>query len=104
LTSPLFFPILNLGKLNQEVTTMAKTKLTNKILNEKYIIVGHNVKGEILGHPILGMPAGKVMTRKEIYDVFLALAYYDCFEGCYGDVSCEEALKSDLKKGYFSKL
>lgn len=49
---------------------MAKTKLTNKILNEKYIIVGHNVKGEILGHPILGMPAGKVMTRKEIYDFF----------------------------------
>lgn len=26
------------------------------------------------------------------------------FEGCYGDVSCEEALKSDLKKGFFAKI
>ena len=81
---------------------MAKTKLTNKILNEKFIIVGHNVKGEILGHPILGMPAGKVMTRKEVYDVFLAITYYDCW--CYGDVSFEEALQSDLKKGFFAKI
>lgn len=83
---------------------MAKTKTTKNNLNEKFIIVGHNVKGEILGHPILGMPAGKVMTRKEVYDVFLALAYYDFFEGCYGDVSCEKALQSDLKKGYFAKI
>jgi len=83
---------------------MAKTKLTNKILNEKYIIVGHNVKGEIIGHPILGMPAGKVMTRKEVYDVFFALTYFNCFKECYGDVSWEKALQSDLKKGYFAKI
>ena len=56
---------------------MAKTKTTKNNLNEKFIIVGHNVKGELLGHPILGLPAGKVMTRKEVYDVFLALAYHD---------------------------
>ena len=83
---------------------MAKTKTTKNNLNENFIIVGHNVKGELLGHPILGLPAGKVMTRKEVYDVFLALAYHDFFEGCYGDVSYEKALQSDLKKGYFSKI
>lgn len=35
---------------------------------------------------------------------FFALAYFNCFEECYGDVSCEKALQSDLKKGYFAKL
>lgn len=79
-------------------------KITKKNLNEKYIVVGHNVNGKILGHPILGLPAGKVVTKKELYDIFLALTFFSCYEECYGDLSCDNALKSDLKKGFFAKI
>ena len=81
---------------------MAKTAKKN--WNEKYIVVGHNVNGKILGHPNLGLPAGKVVSKKELYDIFLALAYFSSYEECYGDVSCDVALKSDLKKGFFAKI
>lgn len=84
---------------------MAKTKTTKNNLNEKYIVVGHNVNGKILGHPILGFPAGKVVTKKELfYDIFLALAYFNSYEECYGNASFEKALQSDLKKGFFAKI
>lgn len=53
---------------------MAKTAKKN--WNEKYIVVGHNVNGKILGHPILGLPAGKVVTKKELYDVFFCISIF----------------------------
>jgi hypothetical protein len=78
--------------------------MKKKNLNEKCIVAGHEVNGKILGHPIFGIPAGKILTKMECFNYYLALAYFNEFDFCYGNVSVEKAFNRDVKKRYFIKV
>lgn len=89
---------------------MAKSKRED--LNGKYIVVGHDINGKIVGHPILGIQAGKVLTKQEFIDKYylplnmqglLVETYQDRFApGEY--FCCYEAFEKDVEDGFFAKI
>lgn len=89
---------------------MAKSKKED--LNGKYIVVGHDFNGKILGHPILGVQAGKVLTKKEwVEKYYLPLNMIGILIETYEDrfapgeyFCCYEAFEKDVEDGYFAKI